>query len=269
MAWQTVARRDVGVTVGSRSSRVLLWLTGLSVVLGAYVYPVLGSAPITTARFGGFLAGWLTTLLPFVGVLLGYGAVVNERESGALRLSLSLPNSRLDVVFGKFCSRAGLLTGTLFVSLVTAGALVVYPFGELVLGRFLAFTVVTLIFGSVWCGLGLATSLLVATRRRALVLSFAQVFLSVVVWDAVEAALRAGLDAAGVIEGALPAPAQFLLGIEPGRVFQRIVDGLVTGSIVADGQWYLNEWVALVLLVGWSVGPLGLAYANFVRRDVS
>lgn len=269
MAWRTVAHQDLELTVGSRSSRLLLWLTALSVVLAAYIYPIVGSAPITTARFGGFVTGWLTTLLPFVGVLLGYGAVVDERESGAMRLSLSLPNSRMDLVLGKFCSRTGLLTGTLLVSLAVAGALVVYPFGELVVGRFLAFAVLTVLFGAVWCGLGLATSLVVATRRRALVLSFALVFLFVVVWDAVGTALRAVLDAAGVVDGALPGPAQFILGLEPGHVFQRVVSGLVTGSGAADGPWYLNEWVALVLLVLWSVGPLGLAYRSFVRSDVS
>jgi len=269
MTWETIARRDFEMAAGAGSRKLLLGLTGLSVLLAAYIYPIIGVEPITTARFGGFVTDWLTTVLPFVGVLLGYGAVVNERESGALRLSLSLPNSRLDVLLGKFCSRAGLLTGVLLVSLAGAGILVVYPFGELVIGRFLAFVFLTTLFGSIWCGLGLATSLVVATRRRALVLSFTLVFLSVVVWGAVETALRAGLNAAGVIDGDLPGPAKFFFGLEPGHVFQRVVSGLVTGVGAADGPWYLNEWVALVLLVLWSVGPLGLAYASFARRDVS
>ena len=269
MTWQTIARRDIELTAGTRSSKLLLWLTVLSVLLGAYIYPIIGAAPITTARFGGFIAGWLTTLLPFVGVLLGYGAVVNERESGALRLSLSLPNSRLDVLLGKFCSRTGLLTGALLVSLAGAGALVVYPFGELVVGRFLIFTVLTVLFGSIWTGIGLATSLVVVTRRRALGLSFGLVFLFVVVWDAIETTLRVGLTAAGVVDGALPGPAKFLLGLAPGHVFQRVISGLVTGAGTTDGPWYLNEWVALVLLVLWSVGPLGLAYASFARRDIA
>ncbi|WP_324666238.1 ABC transporter permease subunit [Haloarcula sediminis] len=269
MTWQTIARRDIEVTAGTRSSKLLLGLTAFSVLLAAYIYPVIGTAPITTARFGGFVAGWLTTLLPFVGVLLGYGAVVNERESGALRLSLSLPNSRLDVLLGKFCSRVGLLTGALLVSLAGAGALVVYPFGEFVVSRFLTFVLLTVLFESVWCGIGLATSLIVATRRRALVLAFGLVFLFVVVWDAVGTALRVGLNAAGVVDGTLPGPARFLLGLEPGHVFQRAVSGLVTGGGAAEGPWYLNEWVALALLVLWSVGPLGLAYASFARRDIS
>lgn len=269
MTWRTIAGQDGRLTVGTRSSKLLLGLTALSILFAAYVYPVVGSNPITTARFGGFLQGWLTTLLPFVGVLLGYGAIVSERESGALRLSLSLPQSRRDVVLGKFVSRAGLLTGTLLVTLAGAGALVVYPFGELALGRFVLFVLLTLVFGAVWSGLGLATSLVVATRRRALVLAFALVFLFVVVWDAVAAALGVGLNAAGVVDGELPGPVRFLVGVEPGHAFGRAVTGLVVPDGAVTGPWYLNEWVALALLVMWSVGPLGLAYAVFARRDVT
>lgn len=269
MTWRTIARQDGRVTVGTRSSKLLLGLTALSILLAAYVYPVVAAGPITTARFGGFLQGWLTTLVPFVGVLLGYGAVVSERESGALRLSLSLPQSRRDVVFGKLVSRAGLLVGTLLVTLVGAGALVVYPFGELALGRFVLFVLLTLVFGTLWCGLGLATSLVVATRRRALVLAFALVFLFVVVWDAMATALRAGLNAAGVVDSDLPGPVQFVVGVEPGHAFGRAVTGLVVPDGTVAGPWYLNEWAALVLLGLWTVTPLALAYAVFRRRDVA
>ena len=269
MTWQTIAKRDIDLTFGARSNKLLLGVTVLSILFAGYIYPVVGTEPITTARFGGFVTGWLTTLLPFIGVLLGYGAVVNERESGALRLSLSLPSSRLDILLGKFCSRAGLLTAAVLVSLAGAGGLVVYPFGELVVGRFLAFTLLTALFGTVWCGLGLATSLIVATKRRALVLSLGLVFLFVVLWDAIEIALRVGLNAADLMDGTLPDPAQFLIGLEPGHVFQRVVSGFVTGGGMADGPWYFNEWVAFALLVLWSVGPLGLAYAAFARSDIS
>ena len=268
MSWETIARQDGRLTAGTRSSKLLLGLTAVSILLAAYIYPVVGSDPITTAQFGGFVKGWLTTLLPFVGVLLGYNAVVSERESGAIRLALSMPHSRRDVLLGKFCSRAGLLTAALVGALVAAGALVVYPLGELVLGRFLLFVLLTVVFGAVWCGLGLATSLVVATRRRALVLAAALVFLFVIVWDVVATTLRAGLSAAGIVGDSLPGPVQFLIGLEPGHVFGRVVTGLVQGGSV-DGPWYLNEWIALLLLALWSVGPLGLAYAVFARRDVA
>jgi ABC-type transport system involved in multi-copper enzyme maturation permease subunit len=269
MTWEVIARQDWSVTVETRSAKVLLGLLAAVVLLAGYIYPVAAPEPITTARFSSFAMGGLTVAVPFVGMLLSYGAVVDERESGSILLSLSLPHSRRDVVLGKYLSRTGLVTAALVGSMLGAGALVVYPFGELVPGRFLAFLGLTALFGVVWSGLGLAVSLAAATRRRALVLGFGLVFLFVVVWDTAVRALTLGLNAAGLVDGELPAAVQFLVGLEPSRVFERVTTGFVLPGESVAGPWYLGEWVALVVLVLWVLGPLGLAYRRFDGSDLS
>jgi ABC-type transport system involved in multi-copper enzyme maturation permease subunit len=269
MTWQTIARRDWRVTAAARSVKVLLGLVVTAVVLAGYLYPVLGAEPITTARFSGFVQGIMTTLVPVVGVMLGYNAVVSDRESGAIRLSLSLPQSRRDLVLGTYASRTGLLTAALVAALALGGALVVYPFGDLVLAPFLVYVVLTVAFGAVWSGLGVAVSLAVSTGRRALVLGFALIFLFVVVWDTLEVALALGLNAAGIVEGPLPAPLQFLVGLEPGRVFARTTAGFVDPSRAVGDAWYLSEWLALALLAAWVVGPVALASARFAGSDLA
>lgn len=269
MTWRVVARRDGAVTVGTRSARALLGLLVAAVLLAGYVYPVFGGDPVTTARFPGFVHGTLATLVPFVGVLLGYNAVVDERESGAIRLALSLPQSRWDVVFGKYVSRTGLLTAALLGSLAAAGALVVYPFGELKLAPFVLYVALTLAFGAVWSGLGVAVSLAVATSRRALVVGFGLLFLFVVVWDALADALALGLEAAGVLGGDLPDAVEVLFALEPGRVYGRATAGFVDPSRTVGEAWYLSEWLALALLALWVVVPPGLAYLRFAGSDLS
>lgn len=271
MSWQTIARQDLSLTVQSTLVKLLLGLLMTVVLMAAYVYPtpVVGAENVTTAHFPGYVVGTLTSLVPFVAMVLSYSAVVGQRESGSIRLSLSLPQSRLDVVLGKFCSRAGLLVAVLAASLVGAGVLVVYPLGELVLLRFLGFILLTALFGLVWSGLGIAASLAVSTRRRALVLGFGLVFLFVIVWGIVENALTEGLTRAGVISGSLPGPVQFLIGLEPGHVFTRVTTGFIVPDASVSGPWYLNEWVSLFLFVAWLVGPLGLAYLRFNGADLS
>lgn len=269
MTWRHVARQDATLTVGARSVKVLLGILAFGVLLAGYVYPVSTPGPVTTARFPGYVHGLLTTLVPFVGVLLGYNAVAGDRESGAIRLALSLPQSREDLVAGTYLSRTGLLSAALVLALVGAGALVVYPFGELDLVPFLLFVALTVAFGAVWSGLGVAVSLAVATKRRALVLGFAVLFLFVIAWDAVFSALTLGLNAAGVVDGPLPDPVLFVVGIEPGRVFGRLTAGFVDPSRPVEGAWYLNEWVALGLLALWLVGPMGLGYLRFSRGDIA
>jgi ABC-2 type transport system permease protein len=269
MTWPVVTRHDGKQLVGERSVRLLLGLLGVVVVLAGYVYPVWAAPPHTTARFGGFAVDWLTTLVPLVGLLIGYNAVVSDRESGAIRLSLSLPHSRRDLLVGTFVSRVGLVAATTVAALVLAGALVVYPFGELALLGFLLFVPLAVAFGAVWTGLGIAISFAVSTQRRALVVAFALFFVFALVWDPAAGALRLGLQAAGLLEGALPAPVRFVVGLEPGNLFERVTTGFVDPGASVDGPWYLGPWVALVLLVGWIVAPLALAFRRFAGSDLA
>ncbi|WP_336001781.1 ABC transporter permease subunit [Halorientalis halophila] len=269
MTWDVIARQDWRRTVAERSTKFLLGLLAFAIVIAAYVYPMAGQEPYTTGRFAGFVEGSLTTLVPIAGVLLGYNAVVSERASGALRLSLSLPHSRRDLVFGKFLGRAGAVAATVVASMAVAGFLVVYPFGSLEPLRFLALVGLTVWFAGIWTGLGVAASIAASTKRRALLLALTLFFLFVMVWETMENGLQLALSFLGLIEGDLPDPLQFVFGLEPGAVFGRLTDGFVDPSASLGGPWYLGKWVALVLFVLWLVGPLGLAYRRFAESDLA
>jgi ABC-2 type transport system permease protein len=269
MAWQNVARTDGSLTLRPRSVKLLLALPALAILAAGYLYPVLGEEPYTTAHFAGFATGWFTGVVPFVGVLLGYNAAVSERESGAILLSLSLPQSRRDVVFGKVASRAGVLCGTMLGALAIAGALVVYPFGRLDLLPFLGFVLVALAYAATWTGLGVAASLSVATKQRSLVIAGGLFFLFVIVWDGLTAGVELGLREAGLIGEETPGALEFVFSIDPGSVFQRVVEGFVDPGASVEGAWYLGEWAALVLFVCWAVVPMALAYRRFARGDLA
>jgi len=269
MTWQVVARTDLATIARLRSVRLLLGLPVVTVLFGAYLYPVLGSEPITTARFTGFISGWLTTVVSLVGLLLGYDAVVSKRESGSLLLALSLPHRRRDIVLGTFLSRTGLLAGALVSALVFGGGLVVYPFGSLAPVGFIGFLLLTVAFGAVWTGLGVAASLLVATKRRAFVVAFGLFFLFTLAWDSVASAIDLGLSEAGLASGGTPAPVEFFLAAEPGSVFERLVDGFLNPSGSVDGPWYLSEWLALAQFALWLVVPVWLAHRRFNGADLS
>lgn len=269
MTWSVVARRDWPLTLGTRSTKLLLGLLVAALLLAGYVYPVAGTAPITTARFPRFAGGLLTTLVPVVGVLVSYDAVASERESGSLLLSLALPHSRRDVVVGKWVSRTALVTAAVLLASVGAGALVVYPFGELTPWRYLGFVLLTVCFGAVWTGVGLAVSLAASTRRRALVAGFALVFLFAVAWDAAADALVVGLHAAGLVSRDVPGAVRFLVALEPGHVFDRLTTAFVDPTGTLEGPWYLDRWVALALFVLWGTVPVGLAASRFDGSDLT
>ena len=269
MTWQIIAKQDSETTLQSKSVKYLLGLLGVGILLAAYLYPVTGPDPITTARFTGYVTGWLTTLVPLVGVLLGYNAVVSERESGALLLSLSLPHSREDVLLGKFLSRAGLVAVTMLAALVIGGALVVYPYGELELVRSLSFVGLALLYSALWTGLAVAVSLSVSTKRRALLLSVGALILFVFFWGTLRELLEVGLEAAGLVDGGLPEAIQFFFTLSPNRAFVLLTDGFINPGASVSGPWYLGEWLALLVFAVWLVGPLGFAWWRFSGRDLS
>lgn len=269
MRWATVARHEAALTVGTRSGKLLLGLLVSVVLLVAYVFPVVAPDPITTATFSTFASGSLTTLVPLLGVLLGYNAIVSQRESGSIKLTLSLPRSRRDLVLGTFLGRGGVLAGAIVLAMVGAGVLVVYPFGDLELLRYLAFVLLVIVFGAIWIGLGLAVSLSVSTKRRALVLGFGIFFVFVVAWDAAPGFLELGLNAADLVDGELPDPVRFVFALGPGNAFETLVAGFIDPTETVDEPWYLGEWVALAVVAFWAVCPLGLAFSRFNRSDLS
>jgi ABC-2 type transport system permease protein len=252
----------------TRLSKVAL--VGLIAVLSvaAYVYPVVGTPPVTTSRFGGFVGGWLGGLLAPIGVLLGYGAIAREHESGALRLALSMPHGRSTLVFGRFVGRAGVLGAAIVVGMTIAGVLVVYPFGTLQPVRFLAFILLCVAHGAIWVGVGVAASALVATNRRALVLGVAALFVLVIVWDAVTAGAEAGLVAAGVTDGPIRTAVQVSAQLDPGSAFETLVTALAASDRGASA-WYDGPTLALPVFIGWLLGPLSVAILRFEWRDLA
>jgi ABC-2 type transport system permease protein len=245
-------------------------LVGLigTVSIAAYVYPVVGTAPITTSRFGAFVSGWLGGLLPPIGVLLGYGAIAREHESGALRLALSMPHGRSTLVIGRFVGRAGVLAAAIVVGMGIAGALVVYPFGTLHPLRFPGFVLLSVAYGAIWVGIGVAASALGTTNRQALVLAVAALFVLVIVWDAVTSGAEAGMVAAGITDGSIRTVVRIGAQLDPGSAFETLGTALAASDQGASA-WYDGPVLALPVLVGWLLGPLSVAILRFEWRDLA
>lgn len=126
----------------------------------------------------------LSFVLPLVGLLGSYAALVGERETGSVRFLLGLPNSRDDAYLGKLGSRALVVTVPLVVGLALAGVVVALTFeGGSLLGV-LGLAAVSVPYALLFVGVGLTASAYADTSNRA-----------VAVVIAVFAVLRAGWPA--------------------------------------------------------------------------
>jgi len=266
MSWQLLARHEARLTAATLSSRLLLGLLIVVSAMSGYVFPVFGDEPHTTAHFTGTLGDWMAMLVPLLGLVLGYNAIVGERASGSITLSLSLPQSRTDFVLGKFVGRSAVLAAGIVVAHLLATALVVYPFGELEILESLAFLGLTLVFGVVFTGIAVAVSTLSRSKRRVTVAIFAIYIGFVFLWQEVFGLVNYGLVSAGVDE--MPAPLTIVFEAEPTQVYSRLVAGFLDPAADTSGAWYSSEWLALVQLLAWATIPLGLAIYRFDGVDL-
>lgn len=276
MTWQVIAKKDYAQSRDSKLVRYLLYLFVVACLLAGYIYPTTVNGDPTKAGFTGFVTGTITLFLPLLAILLSYNSIVGERESGQLNILLSLPNNRREVVFGKLVGRSLLLLVGVIIGLVGAGALVVYPFGSISVSsalNYAGYILLTLAFGGIFYGIGLAVSTFTTSKRLATMTGFGAYFLFAIVWDGVQEGLTVALERAGIIDGTAPDWLLFVYGIEPTMLYDRLVKAFfeedLTGAYLGpDAPWYLGEWVALALFILWVGVPLSLGYWRFEVTDL-
>lgn len=272
--WRAIARKEVRTLTGARSVRVGVALVALSFLVGGYLVPTTTPDP-TLTDLDGFLRGVVLVLVPLFGLLLGYRAVVAERVTGRLTLSLSFPHSRADAVVGKAVGRGAVLVGTLTGGVLGAAALVAYPFGTVALDTLAVYLGATLLFGLAFLAIGLGLSTVTASLRRATVLTFGVFFLAVVAWPQLDGLLLDGLQYLGAAEDELPTWARFVYGAEPGMLYRRVLDTFVSTNRLRSGAYLgtaepvlLRGGTAVVVLVAWTLLPVVAGYLRFRGTDL-
>ncbi|SFR30442.1 ABC transporter permease [Halorubrum sodomense] len=271
MSLTAVARKDFQETVRSRGMLVLVALFSLLVSAFAFaVRPTGGSEQFATELLLSVFIGpfLVTTLVPLVGVVVGYDAVSGERESGSLKLLLSLPHSRADVVLGKVAGRGAALALAVFAGfLLPALVLIVAPvvFNA---GAFLGYTVFAAALGVAFVAIAVGCSAASAIQRRALIGAVAIYVLFVLLWGAITGRL---VGAAGPVVDALPLSAAQL------RVFLRVsnpttaVEVLSTaflGEQLFSGNSANQQLSAAAMLVFWTLAPPLAGLLKFDADDL-
>jgi len=276
MSWQAIARKEYAEIRQSRLVRYLVYLFIFACLIGGYVFPLNTTGDITLGGFAGYMVTAVSILLPLIGLLLGYNAIVSERSAGQLALVLGMPHSRRDVVVGKLCGRGIALLGAVVIGLVGAAVLVFYPYGSVTVTSifaYLLYIVLTLLFGVIFFGIGLTLSTLTRSKQLATLSAFAVFFVFVVIWDEIETGLLFALERLGFAHGDLPAGVVFVHQAQPIPLYDRIVAGFFEGTSMStyfggDAPWFLNEWAGLVLFLLWVVLPLSVGYRRFREVDL-
>jgi ABC-2 type transport system permease protein len=307
MSWIVVAKKDFRDALRSR------WLLGLTVLFVALISGVaalLGwaaeNAPGLVLAIGGFdllftdfvvetdsgtnvivnssFVVWIlnrkvvTWFLPLIAVIMAHNAIIDERESGSLKLLLSLPHSRPDVVFGKMLGRTAAIVGPQFAGFVLPGIILalLVPFQAVEYFGFMLMTgLLTMVFVSISVGL----SATLATRQRVLIASIAFYMLFVSVWGTLK--LPFGNWASRQNPGTqnwpdalswMPiAPSDFVDVLElinPTGAFKALSGPFLEGNLFAPGADPNRQFAALMMLVFWLFLPMLVGIWRFDSVDL-
>lgn len=222
----------------------------------------------------------LLFLLPLGGLLLGYGAIVTPRESGRLRMVLSLPCSRGAILIGTFLGRAVVFTLAMTIALAVGWLSITTRFATASPWRYLAFTVTTVAYGLVWVSLGIALSASFSTARRVAGTVFV-VYVGGVIFNWYEALV-------GLLgrypEGHVVDPQQAYLGLvatpydelRP-KVHADAAFGIDSlsrynteaATVATEAPAYFSWPVATLVLALWIVLPLYYARSRLYRMEFS
>lgn len=293
MTWQAVARKDFQDAVRSK------WLWALSAI---FVGLFAGSAyfvgsniasgqqqAITTDTFLQTLGQLVITLIiPLVAIVVSYSAIVGERESGSLKLLLSLPHSRQDAVLGKLVGRGGVVALPILIGLVLALVVLgVYGVG-IEFGNFVLFTLLTMLLGVVFVSIAVGVSAAVSTNRRAMLGTVGLYFLFTLFWNRVRQVLlfandqlSLGLDTIAIVKYGL-----FIKYFNPVRAYQtlsarlymdsaldaRLYDSGMLAQMIkqqmSETPFYLSDPVVLAQFLLWLFVPVALGYWVFDKADL-
>jgi ABC-2 type transport system permease protein len=218
------------------------------------------------------LSGAAGFLVPLIGLLMGYKSIVGERESGSLKLLLSLPHSRRDVVLGKLVGRTGVVAVAIIIGFAAGAITGFLLYDSFAVGAFISYTLLTVVLGLVFVAIAVGFSAAMRSASRALYGTIGLFVLFTFVWGFIPLVIRAVLSGFALPDMlSRPDWAAFVSLLNPttayGYASEALFPSLAT-RIPKNAPFYLQDWFGFVILAAWIVVPLLLGYHRFATTDL-
>jgi len=248
------------------------WVLAVALVFAAFalVIAYFGAAQQGAVGFRGIdvtiasLVSLVIYLVPLIALILGYDAIVGERERGSLELLLSLPITPLELLLGKYLGLAGALACSTLGGFGLAGVALAWKLGLVGLAHFAGFIASALLLGLAFLSIALLLSVLAGDRVRASGLAIALWFFYVLVYDLLLLGILV-LSERRFDLGFFPV----LLYLNPADIFRILnVFGFeevrkLYGLATVLPATLASPWLLGGAMVAWIVAPLGLAVWRF------
>lgn len=306
MTWLAVARKEFRDGVRSKSflgvAAVFVGLfVGSAVVFGTGTSTRAGRT-VTTNHFSQSVARQLfvTSVVPIAAIVTSYGAVAGERESGSLKLTLSLPHSRRDALVGKLAGRGAVVALPVLVSLALALVVLGLAGVAVAVPEFVGFVALTVLLGFVFVAIAVGFSAAASTGRRSILGSAGLLLVFTALWGQVRQLLLVANDllSLGLTNVQILQYGLFLKYLNPLQAYQTLAASAYMNSPVGarlyevvesparaglydassfqhpalvelhgDLPFYLSDGVVLAQFLLWLVLPVAVGYWAF--RDAA
>ncbi|MDQ2050393.1 ABC transporter permease [Natronolimnohabitans sp. A-GB9] len=235
-------------------------------------------------------------VIPLIALVLGWKAIAGERETGSIKILLSLPHSRKDVLLGKLLGRSAVLSVSLVVGFALAAVVVAALLGGFDVVDYVGLLAMSIVYGVAYTSIAVALSSLTRSTTIAGAAMVGVFVLFYVVWNALQQAFELlaqreilffdtvtytfELDGQEVQSERLQDWVYFILNVDPGEAYNRGLS-LVTNTDAIEAQVQLNEqmfggelpfflqdWFSFLILLFWIVVPIAVALWRFDRVDL-
>ncbi|CCQ35421.1 ABC-type transport system permease protein [Natronomonas moolapensis 8.8.11] len=284
MSWRAVAEKDFRDAIRSRLLIVLTLLFTLFSAGAAYLVTEIDppqqaafTGEVTTVLLIRGLVSATAVFIPIVSIAVAYRSLAGERDSGSLKLLLSLPNSRLDVVLGKFVGRSGVVAVALFVGFavgIVVTASLADAFSPL---EYVVFVGISMLFAFVFIALTVGVSAFTSSTSRAAYGAFGLFVVFQFLWSSLAQGVAYavnGFSFEGIEEGdAVFELFQVLTILDPTAAYRQgtlwVVRRLAdNGESAPDLAFYLQDWFGFIVMALWIVVPLAVGYTRFESSDL-
>ena len=269
-----IAGREVLAGIRNR------WMLAASLLLGvlALTLAFVGSTPagpVAASRLAitvVSLSSLSIFLVPLIGLLVSYDALVGEIERGTMPLLMTYPVTRWRIVLGKFAGQVAILAiatvigfgvAALITGLGEGGDAEAWrAFGVMVGG--------SILLGAAFIALGTLFSAVVAERGTAAGISVAAWLVFVVLFDMALLAILVA-DEGQVVSGDL---FRVLLLLNPTDVYRMLTlsgsetVGALSGMAGVSAEAAFGHALLLPVMVLWIAVPLALAGLLFGRKEL-
>lgn len=249
-----------------------LWVLSVALIFSLFALAIayLGSAQQGSVGFRGIdvtiasLVSLVIYLVPLIALILGYDAIVGERERGSMELLLSMPITRFEILLGKYVGLAGALAVSTLVGFGAGLLPMATQLGANDLYHYLGFVVSATLMGMAFLSLSMLVSVLSADRMRASGVAIALWFFFVLIFDLV-------LTGALVVSNGSLSSMVFgtLLMLNPADVFRLLnifsseqVQSMY-GLATVMPERLTNPAILTAIMLGWIITPFLIARWRF------